>query len=260
MQSQELDIVNIKNKEILEQTIVKFKKFLVEELKIQDDKLNTNEGLQEKLGMINQFESYIQMIGKDYVSNYIVSVIVNHFNLNEITKEQKQKLQNFMEVFMEIALNNKNNFDFRKNKRALEKQKEREQIETLEKNGGINCDETRDEYLCIKFMNFYISQKIQYLDYYKKNNKKTKEGKVIFSKKSFNDLHDQLEKEVQEKNETTQEKNNYIKKHFDSLKQLCNVFKELTISENTFYLQKYKNIKNLCNFKIIQKDLDLTFY
>ncbi|KAL4500746.1 hypothetical protein ABPG72_019980 [Tetrahymena utriculariae] len=107
MQSQELDIIDIKNKEILEQTIVKFKKFLVEELKIQDDKLNTNEGLKEKLGMINQFEYYIQMIGKDYVSNYIVGVIINHFNLNEITKDQKQKLQNFMEVFIEIALNSK---------------------------------------------------------------------------------------------------------------------------------------------------------
>ncbi|KAL4469122.1 hypothetical protein ABPG72_005892 [Tetrahymena utriculariae] len=104
MTQQEIAIINPDNKQILEQTIIKFKKFLVEDLKIEDDKLNTNEGLQEKLSMINNFKTYIQLIGNTSVANYISNVIINHFNLSEVTKQQKQKLSNFIEVFIEISL------------------------------------------------------------------------------------------------------------------------------------------------------------
>ncbi|KAL4500741.1 hypothetical protein ABPG72_019975 [Tetrahymena utriculariae] len=104
MSQQEIAIINVDNKQILEQTIIKFKKFLVEDLKVEDDKLNTNEGLQEKLSIINQFKSYIQLIGNTSVANYISNVIINHFNLSEVIKQQKQKLSNFIEVFIEISL------------------------------------------------------------------------------------------------------------------------------------------------------------
>ncbi|KAL4500860.1 hypothetical protein ABPG72_020094 [Tetrahymena utriculariae] len=104
MTQQEIAIINPDNKQILEQTIIKFKKFLVEDLKIEDDKLNTNEGLQEKLSMVNNFKSYIQLIGNTSVANYISNVIINHFNLSEVTKQQKQKLSNFIEVFIEISM------------------------------------------------------------------------------------------------------------------------------------------------------------
>ncbi|KAL4510159.1 hypothetical protein ABPG72_010352 [Tetrahymena utriculariae] len=104
MTQQEIAIINPDNKQILEQTIIKFKKFLVEDLKIEDDKLNTNEGLQEKLSMVNNFKSYIQLIGNASVANYISNVIINHFNLSEVTKQQKQKLSNFIEVFIDISM------------------------------------------------------------------------------------------------------------------------------------------------------------
>ncbi|KAL4467296.1 hypothetical protein ABPG72_016890 [Tetrahymena utriculariae] len=92
------------NQYLLEQTIVKFKTFLIEDLSIPEYKLNTNQGLQEQLNVVKQFKVYINMIGKDQVSNYVSSVIINHFGISQITKEQKDKLNNFIELFLEFVI------------------------------------------------------------------------------------------------------------------------------------------------------------
>ncbi|KAL4436494.1 hypothetical protein ABPG74_003060 [Tetrahymena malaccensis] len=89
---------------LLEQTILKFKQFLTEDLAIPDNLLNTNQGLQEQLSMISHYQKFINIIGKDQVSNYVSKVIINHFGVKELSEEQHARLSSFIELFLEILL------------------------------------------------------------------------------------------------------------------------------------------------------------
>ncbi|KAL4463813.1 hypothetical protein ABPG74_005750 [Tetrahymena malaccensis] len=201
---------------LLKQTIQKFKTFLVDDLKIDNEQLNSNEGLYEKMQDINKYKGLIQLIGYDNVTNYVANL----------------KLQMFQDKVKKITI-------------EQIRSKEKQVLEDLEKKNGIkneNLQEAND-YLSNKFMNFFTARKISYLKYYKEKGEEKNEkdflssiksqliivyqnnGKVVFSFMTFKEISEKLKL-----NKTINENNEYIKKNLNKI----DVKKVLDIKEQEF--------------------------
>ncbi|KAL4500861.1 hypothetical protein ABPG72_020095 [Tetrahymena utriculariae] len=182
-----------------------------------------------------------------------------------------QKLEQFKKQV------NKNTREVMQIKRKEEKEKENELLKKLELEGGINNEKTRDQYMSIKFMNFYISQKIQYMDFTKKNNKqknendfmksmqnviiilrKNQKGNIIFTKVSFMQLHDLLNDQYEEL--PFHEKNKLIAEQYEELLEETDKLKDLTLNNEKFNIVRYGTLKGLSDMKTIQKELSINFY
>ncbi|KAL4510160.1 hypothetical protein ABPG72_010353 [Tetrahymena utriculariae] len=180
-----------------------------------------------------------------------------------------QKLEQFKKQV------NKNTREVMQIKRREEKEKENELLKKLELEGGINNEKTRDQYMSIKFMNFYISQKIHYMEFTKKNNKqknendfmksmqnviiilrKNQKGNIIFTKVSFMQLHDLLNDD----NSSFHEKNKLIAKQYEELLEETDKLKDLTLNNEKFSIVRYGTLKGLSDMKTIQKELSINFY
>nr|AAL73471.1 Tlr 5Fp protein [Tetrahymena thermophila] len=97
-----LIIPEISKEELLKQTLEKFKTFLVRDLKIDEQRLDSVEGLYENINLLKRVKPFIAMIGQGNVTEYVSDKLIAHFSLKEINQDQKEKLNEYLGLFLEL--------------------------------------------------------------------------------------------------------------------------------------------------------------
>ena len=82
-----LIIPEISKEELLKQTLEKFKTFLVRDLKIDEQRLDSVEGLYENINLLKRVKPFIAMIGQGNVTEYVSDKLIAHFSLKEINSD-----------------------------------------------------------------------------------------------------------------------------------------------------------------------------
>nr|AAL73475.1 Tlr 5Fp protein [Tetrahymena thermophila] len=98
-----LIIPEISKEELLKQTLEKFENFLVEDLKLDQQKIGSVKELYENINVLRRVKSFIVMTVQGNATEFLSDRIIVLYNLKEINSDQKKKLNEYLGLLLELV-------------------------------------------------------------------------------------------------------------------------------------------------------------
>nr|AAL73465.1 Tlr 5Fp protein [Tetrahymena thermophila] len=96
-----LIIPEISKEELLKQTLEKFENFLIGDLKVDEQGLGSAKDLFANINVLRRV-IFIAMTVQGNATEYVLNVIINFFKLKEINSDQKEKLNEYLELLIKL--------------------------------------------------------------------------------------------------------------------------------------------------------------